>query len=76
VHLQGAVQAQLGESTIPLTMAGMATQTGFPDCEFSVSVVGELVAPDVLHLTYSGSDCRNQVEGSGDLHLVTQGAGN
>jgi hypothetical protein len=72
VHVSGVVSGQLGESVIPLTWAGTATQEGFDDCAFSVTGTGELLAPDVFHLAFSGSDCHGPVDGSDDLRLTFQ----
>jgi hypothetical protein len=70
VHVSGVVSGQLGESTIPLTWIGTATQEGFDDCAFSVTGTGELLASDMFHLTFSGSDCHGPVDGSDDLRLT------
>jgi hypothetical protein len=70
VRVSGDVSGQLGASTIPMTWTGTSTQPGFPDCAFSLTGMGELLAPDMLHFTFSGNDCHGSVEGSHDLQLT------
>jgi hypothetical protein len=70
LNLSGAVVAQLGGATIPLTWDGTATQPGLSSCTFSLTGVGTQLSADMFHLTYSGTTCMGPVQGEDTLRLA------
>ena len=67
--VSGTISGQLGGATIPVVWNGVAAQSGFPSCPFSMTGTATPLAVDTLRITYEGNSCRGPVQGSDTFRL-------
>ena len=73
VSVHGNITGQLGGATIPIVLSGELTRAG-EGCPFSLTGTGTPIDAQTFHLTYSGTTCLGQMQGSNNLSLAPHSA--
>jgi hypothetical protein len=73
VSVHGNITGQLGGATIPIVLSGELTRAG-EGCPFSLTGTGTPIDSQTFHLTYSGTTCLGQMQGSNNLSLAPHSA--
>ena len=71
--LTGTISGQLGGSTIPMIITGVATAHGAPECQFTLNGTGIMQSANELRIDYTGTTCLGPVSGSVTLRRGSSG---